>query len=166
MSGRSGDPAETGAKSDTDDTAGFGRLGFQSVPASCENETTRGSFGLTFSPLLKSSTICLMGVMPAIGSFENGKLKAIAPTIFPSMYTGEPDMPANTPVFSTFPPVSLAMIADWRGPGNPGSTPRTSTPNSSLSEPLKTVLAIPFIPGRTSLSGKSAGVFGGVVTPV
>src|ERR1043165_3649591 len=39
----------------TDDTADFGRLGFQSVPASCEKETTRGSFGLRPSePLSKS----------------------------------------------------------------------------------------------------------------
>src|SRR6476660_4424623 len=132
MSGSSGEPPETGARSDTDDTAGLGRFGFQSVPASCANETTRGSFGLRPSdPLLKSSTICLIGVIPAIGSFENGKLKAIAPTILPSMNTGEPDMPPNTPVLSALAPVNRAMIADCRGPGNPGKTPRISTPNSS-----------------------------------
>src|ERR1051325_10516861 len=102
ISGNNGAPVETGASNETDETAGFGRFGFQSVPASCENETTRGSFGLRPSdPLLKSSTICLIGVIPAIGSFENGKLKAIAPTIFPSMYTGEPDIPAKTPVRAT-----------------------------------------------------------------
>jgi hypothetical protein len=46
INGINGEPTETGASSETDDTAGFGRFGFQSVPASCENETTRGSFGL------------------------------------------------------------------------------------------------------------------------
>jgi len=30
-------------------------------------------------------------------------------------------MPAKTPVFSTFAPVSLAMIADCRGPENPAT---------------------------------------------
>src|SRR5689334_23946896 len=85
-SGNRGEPLETGATSETDETADFGRFGFQSVPASCEHETTRGSLGLMFSdPLLKRSIICLIGVIPAIGSFENGKLKAIAPTILPSM---------------------------------------------------------------------------------
>jgi hypothetical protein len=86
IKGISGEPVETGASSETEETAGFGRFGFQSVPASCENETTRGSLGLMFSePLLNRSIICLIGVIPAIGSFENGKLKAIAPTILPSM---------------------------------------------------------------------------------
>src|SRR6185369_1293252 len=127
-----GEPAETGATRETDPTAGFGRFGFQSVPASCENETTRGSFGLTFSePLLNRSIICLIGVMPAIGSFEKGKLKAMAPTSLPSINTGEPDIPPNTPVLSTFSPVNRAMMADCLGPGNPGKTPRISTPNSS-----------------------------------
>src|SRR6185369_8129317 len=84
--GISGEPAETGARSETDETVGFGRFGFQSVPASCANETGRGSFGVKFSePLLKRSTICLMGVIPAIGSRENGKLNAMAPTILPSI---------------------------------------------------------------------------------
>src|SRR6266480_2024095 len=86
--GKRADPAETGARSDTDETAALGRLGFQSLEASCANETTRGSFGfwLSFSdPLLNRSIICFIGVIPAIGSFAKGKLKAIAPTIFPSM---------------------------------------------------------------------------------
>src|SRR5574338_1370504 len=69
-------------------------------------------------------------------------------------------MPANTPVFSTFEPLSLAIIADWRGPGNPGSTPSTSTPNSWVSEPLNTVRAVPFMPGRRSSRGNSAGLLG------
>ena len=46
------------------------------------------SFGLLFwfsVPLLKRSIICLIGVIPAIGSFENGKLKAMAPTILLSI---------------------------------------------------------------------------------
>src|SRR6185369_8134503 len=150
--GINGEPALTGANNETDETAGLGRFGFHSVAANCENETGRGSLGLfSFSdPLLKRSIICLMGVMPAIGSFENGKLNAMAPTSLPSIKTGEPDIPANTPVLSTFEPDNLAMMADCRGPGNPGSTPSTSTPNSSASVPLKTVLAVPFIPGRIS----------------
>src|SRR6185369_4482376 len=86
IKGMSGEPVETGASNETDETAGFGRVGFQSVLASCANETERGSVGLMFSgPLLKRSIICLIGVMPAIGSFEKGKLNAIAPTILPSM---------------------------------------------------------------------------------
>src|ERR1043165_253909 len=97
IKGISGEPAETGASSETDETAGFGRFGFQSVPASCENETTRGSFGLMFSdPLSKRSIICLIGVIPAIGSFEKGKLKAIAPTSLPSIQTGEPRSEEHT----------------------------------------------------------------------
>src|SRR5439155_20046195 len=43
-----------------------------------------------------------------------------------------------------------AIIADWRGPGNPGKTPRISTPNSSGLVPEETVRATPFIPGRKS----------------
>src|ERR1041385_9323024 len=158
ISGSNGEPVETGASSETDETAGFGRFGFQSVPASCEKETTRGSFGLRFSdPLLNRSIICLIGVIPAMGSFENGKLKAIAPTSLPSMNTGEPDMPPNTPVLSALAPVNRAMIADCLGPGNPGKTPRISTPNSSGCVPLKTVFAVPFMPGRISSSGNNAG---------
>src|SRR6185295_2193808 len=128
-SGRSGESAATGAISDTGETAGFGKFGFQSVAANWENETERGSFGLLFwfsDPLLNRSIICLIGVIPAIGSFENGKLKAIAPTSLPSMNTGEPDIPPNTPVFSAFSPVNRAMIADCLGPGKPGRTPRIS----------------------------------------
>ena len=69
------------------------------------------------------------------------------------MKTGEPDMPAKTPVRSTFDPLSRPIIVDWRAPGNPGNTPRISTPNSSVSLPAKTVRATPFIPARTSSSG-------------
>jgi len=45
-------------------------------------------------------------------------------------------------------------MADLCGPGKPGSTPSTSTPNSSGSVPAKTVRAMPFIPGRKSSTGK------------
>src|ERR1051326_2107014 len=69
-------------------------------------------------------------------------------------------MPAKTPVRSTSGPLSFAMMADWRGPGKPGSTPRISTPNSCASLPLKTVRAVPFMPGRRSSSGKIAGPVG------
>src|SRR5688572_33209117 len=64
--GSNGEPADIGANSGAPEIAGFGRLGFQSVEASCANETARGSFGfvLSFSdPLLKRSIICLMGVI-------------------------------------------------------------------------------------------------------
>src|SRR6185369_2404970 len=133
-SGSNGELAATGANSDTEETAGFGKFGFQSVAASCEKETARGSFGFSFwfsDPLLNRSIICLIGVIPAIGSFENGKLKAIAPTSLPSMNTGEPDMPPNTPVLSALAPLNRAIIDDCLGPGNPGKTPRISTPKSS-----------------------------------
>src|SRR5688572_8624670 len=161
-SGSNGDPIKTDPIIGPPETAGFGKAGFQSADASCANETGRGSFGLLFGfsdPLLKRSIICLMGVIPAIGSFEKGKLKAIAPTSLPSINTGDPDIPAKTSVFSALAPVSLAMMADWRGPGKPGSTPRTSTPKSSVSVPWKTVFAIPFIPGRTSSRAKNWGLF-------
>src|SRR6476469_4890946 len=85
--GSKGDPEETGASNGAPEIVGFGKFGFQSTAASCANETGRGSFGFaSFSdPLLKRSIIRLMGVMPAIGSLAKGKLKAIAPTILPSM---------------------------------------------------------------------------------
>src|ERR1041385_5211351 len=79
--GISREPSETGAINDVEDTEGFGRFAFQSVEASWANETARGSDGRLFSfePFSKTSIICCMGVMPAIGSLENGKLNAIAP---------------------------------------------------------------------------------------
>src|SRR6185369_14586666 len=69
-------------------------------------------------------------------------------------------MPAKTPVRSTSGPLSFAMIADWRGPGKPGNTPRISTPNSCASLPLKTVRATPFMPGRRSSRAKISGPVG------
>ena len=72
------------------------------------------------------------------------------------MNTGEPDIPANTLVLSTFAPLNRAMIVDCLGPVKPGNTPRISTPNSCGSLPANTVLATPFIPGRRSSSGKRA----------
>src|SRR5688572_7196101 len=133
----------------------LGSTGFQSLDASSVKETGFGSLGLVvwFDPFSKISIICLIGVIPAIGSLEKGKLNAIAPTSRLSMYTGEPDIPPNTPVFATFGPVSRAIIADCRAPGKPGNTPRISIPNSSGSVPEKTVRAVPFIPGRTSSRG-------------
>src|SRR5436853_7483055 len=97
-----------------------------------------------------------MGVMPQIGSFENGKLYAMAPTKRSSINTGEPDMPANTPVRSTPGPLSFARMVDCRGPVNPGRTPRISSVNSCGSLPAKTVRATPFNPGFTSSREKNA----------
>ena len=111
----SGELAATGATNGALATVCFGRLGFHSVAANSVKETARGSGvppTLRPAPRSKSAIICLIGVMPAIGSLEKGKLKAIAPTSRPSMYTGEPDMPAKTPVFSAFAPLKRAMIAD------------------------------------------------------
>src|SRR6266498_2688004 len=88
ISEMSGDPWETEAISGAPVKAGFGRVGFQSVEANCAKEIARGSLGLCVSftlPFSKRSIICLMGVIPAIGSLEKGKLKAIAPTSRPSM---------------------------------------------------------------------------------
>src|SRR5215510_8047220 len=138
-------------------TACLGKDGFQSAFAKDENETARASVALGFSfPCSKISIICLIGVMPQMGSFENGKLYAIAPTNLLSMKTGEPDMPANTPVLSTLGPESLAMMVDCRGPVKPDKTPKISKLKSSGSLPAKTVRATPFIPGFKSSSGKSA----------
>src|SRR5688572_2403952 len=109
---------DTGAMRVADVTACLGRTGFQSLDASSVKETGFGSLGLViwFDPFSKISIICLMGVIPAIGSFEKGKLNAMAPTSRLSMYTGEPDIPPITPVFATFGPVSRAIIADCRAP--------------------------------------------------
>ena len=49
----------------------------------------------------------------------------------------------------------------WQfAPRKPGKTPRISTPNSSVCVPLKTVLAVPFMPGRRSSSGNISGPLG------
>ena len=46
-----------------------------------------------------ASIISVIGVMPAIGSLENEPREyEIAPTSWPSMYTGLPLIPAITPV--------------------------------------------------------------------
>ena len=82
------------------------------------------------------------------------------------MNTGEPDMPANTLVRSTFGPLSFAIMVDCRGPVKPGSTPRISTPNSCASLPENTVRATPFIPGRKSSSGNKAAAGAVVVAEV
>src|SRR5260370_16039995 len=98
MSETSGEPAATGAIRVVGAAAVFGNVGFHSADASWPKETARGSFSpFGFSPpCSKFSTISLIGVMPQIGSLENGKLYAIAPTRRPSMNTGEPDIPAKT----------------------------------------------------------------------
>src|SRR6266404_9485788 len=91
----------------------LGSDGFQLALAIDVNETARASvlLGPGF-PCSKISIICWMGVIPQIASFENGKLYAMAPTSLLSIKTGEPDMPANTPVLSTFAPLSFAIIVD------------------------------------------------------
>src|SRR6476620_2608483 len=86
--GIKGEPWETGAINEAEVTDCFGRLGFQSVEANCAKENARGSLGpcrLSALPFSKRSIICLIGVMPAIGSLEKGKLNAIAPTNLLSM---------------------------------------------------------------------------------
>jgi len=64
-----------------------GRSGTQTPEASSENENDRGSLNEAFlgSVLSKIATICSMGVMPHIGSFEKGKLYEMAPTNLPSI---------------------------------------------------------------------------------
>src|ERR1051326_2940532 len=132
MSGASGEFVVTGATRVVGLTGCFGRDDFQSALARDENETGRASplRGLSL-PRSKMSIICLIGVMPQIGSLANGKLYAIAPTSLLSMKTGEPDIPANTPVLATFGPDNLAMIVDCRGPVKPSNTPRISSSKSS-----------------------------------
>src|SRR5437667_9452191 len=90
----------------------------------------------------------------------------MAPTNRSSMNTGEPDMPANTPVRSTPGPLSFARMVDWRGPVNPGRTPRISSVNSCGSLPAKTVRATPFNPGFTSPREKNAVLAGMVFAAV
>ena len=88
----------------------------------------------------RTGSICAMGVMPAIGSFENSPMrKASAPTSLPSMYTGLPLIPATTPVYSALAPVSRARIIASPGPCAFGMTPRMSTPKGSGSTPWNTV---------------------------
>jgi hypothetical protein len=86
---------------------------FHSVLARDENDITRASVVRGFSlPRSKMSIICLIGVMPQIGSFAKGKLYAMAPTNLLSMNTGDPDIPAKTPVRATFVPDRRAMMVD------------------------------------------------------
>src|SRR3954470_19250446 len=102
MSGASGELVATGATNVVALTGCFGSEAFQSVLAKDENETTRASPVRVFSlPRSKISIICLIGVMPQIGSFAKGKLYAMAPTSLLSMKTGDPDIPAKTPVLAT-----------------------------------------------------------------
>jgi len=54
--------------------------------------------------------IAAIGVMPAIASCENDQEKATAPARRPSIQTGEPLMPATTPVRSRSWPVSRARM--------------------------------------------------------
>src|SRR5260370_42338617 len=70
--GNRGDAAETGARSDTPETAGFGRLGFHSLEANCAKETARGYFRFSklFSEsLLNRSIIYCIVRFPPIGTF-------------------------------------------------------------------------------------------------
>ena len=69
------EPSETGAINEVDPTAGFGKVGFHSVAANCANDTALGSLDAAsgLRSLFEISIICLIGVMPAIGSLENGK---------------------------------------------------------------------------------------------
>ena len=99
------------------------------------------------------ASISPMGVMPAIGSLAKEKLKATAPMILPSMYTGLPLIPWRTPVCSRFRPESRAMMAFRLGPVL-ARTPRISTSNSSTLFPAKTVRPLPFIPVLTSSRGR------------
>src|SRR5581483_1530220 len=155
ISGAKAEPAETEAISDCEPIGCLGKLGFQ-VLAVALNENARASLLFGFSlPCANMSIICLIGVMPQMASLANGKLYAIAPTSLLSMKTGEPDIPANTPVLSTSGPFSFAIMVDCRGPVNPSSTPKTSRLNSCGSVPEKTVRATPFIPGRRSSIAKS-----------
>src|SRR4030095_13451334 len=113
MSGASGEFVATGATKVVALTGCLGSDAFQSALASDENDTTRASVARGFSlPRSKMSIICLMVVMPQIGSFAKGKLYAIAPTSLLSMNTGDPDIPAKTPVRATFEPDSRAMMVD------------------------------------------------------
>ena len=87
-----------------------------------------------------ASIISAIGVMPAIGSFENAPSEYdTAPTSLPSMYTGLPLMPAMTPVWASGPPSSLARIRSRRGPMTFRSTPMMWTLNSSILSPCQTV---------------------------
>jgi hypothetical protein len=75
ISGTRGDPAVTWAISGAEVKAGFGNRGFHSALASSVKDTARASLRFSRSfPCSKISIICLIGVMPQIGSFENGKL--------------------------------------------------------------------------------------------
>ena len=135
----------------------FGKPGCQFVAASSANETARGSAGFDLSICFcsKIAIICSIGVMPQIGSFEKGKLYEIAPTSLPFIYTGEPDIPANTAVLSALPPLKRPTIRSCFGPTPPGNIPRISTLNSSGSLPRNTVRAVPRIPSLTSTSGRN-----------
>src|SRR5687767_9469615 len=106
------------------------------------------AFGASFCA--KIEIICSIGVIPQIGSLENGKLYEIAPSSLPLTYTGDPDIPAKTDVRSAPPPLILPTMRSCRGPIPPGTTPSISTLNSSASLPRKTVRATPRIPSRTS----------------
>ncbi len=70
------------------------------------------------------------------------------------MKTGLPLIPAITPVLASGPPASRARITLCFGPSAFSSTPRTSTLNSSMRVPSKTVRPIPVMPGRTFAKGK------------
>src|SRR5580765_1363890 len=112
---------------------------------------------LVVTPCSTVDAICSKGVMPQIGSLANGKLYEIAPTSLPSIYTGEPDIPAKTNVRSAFAPLRRPTIISCFGPIQFGITPSISTLNSSGFVPLNTVRAVPCIPSRSSETGKIWG---------
>ena len=71
-------------------------------------------------------SISSIGRIPAIASFEKGKLSATAPASLPSIYTGDPLMPCITPVLASGPPFKRPRMIDSLG-ARFSSTPRIST---------------------------------------
>src|ERR1035441_7121545 len=110
----------------------------------------------------RTSSISSMGVMPAIDSVLNWPMRyESAPSSLLPMYTGLPLIPSTTPVYSGFVPWSRTRIMSWPGPRAPRNTPRISTSIGSGLLPEKTVHAVPVMPARTWLRGKTPPVEGG-----
>ena len=110
----------------------------------------------------RTSSICSMGVIPAMGSLLNWPIRyEREPSSRLPIYTGLPLMPATTPVYSGLAPWSRARIMSWPGPRAPRNTPRISTSIASGLVPVKTVQAVAVMPRRTSLSGKNPPLEGG-----
>ena len=88
------------------------------------------------------------GVTPASGSRANDQPNATAPRSFPSMYTGEPLIPATTPAPAKRSSARRTSTAARSGPVA-SSRPSTSTGISMRSPPLHSVTQTPFCPGVT-----------------